>query len=102
VKPAGGGPLLQVEELRTWFPIRAGVLQQTVGHVRAVDGVDLEIPAGRTLALVGESGCGKSTVGRSLLRLLEPQAGRVCFDGVDLRRRGDAGLRDRRERGRAQ
>jgi peptide/nickel transport system ATP-binding protein len=84
VKPDGGGPLLRVEELRTWFPIRAGVLQRTQGNVRAVDGVDLEIPAGCTLALVGESGCGKSTVGRSLLRLVDPQEGRVWFDGVDL------------------
>ena len=80
----GGQTLLRVEDLRTWFPIRAGVLQRSVGWVRAVDGVDLEIPAGRTLALVGESGCGKSTVGRSLLRLVEPRSGRLLFDGVDL------------------
>jgi peptide/nickel transport system ATP-binding protein len=76
--------LLRVEGLRTWFPIQKGVLQRTVGWVRAVDGVDLEVPVGRTLALVGESGCGKSTVGRSLLRLVEPREGRLWFDGVDL------------------
>jgi len=76
--------LLRVESLRTWFPIRAGVLQRTVGHVRAVDGVDLSVARGRTLALVGESGCGKTTVGRSILRLVEPTGGRVCFEGVDL------------------
>jgi peptide/nickel transport system ATP-binding protein len=80
----GEAPILRVEGLRTWFPIRRGVLQRAVAWVRAVDGVDLAIPARRTLALVGESGCGKSTVGRSLLRLVEPQAGRVWFDGVDL------------------
>ncbi len=79
-----GLPLLRAEALRAWFPIRAGLFQRVVGHVRAVDGVDLEIPAGRTLALVGESGCGKTTVGRALLRLVEPQGGRVWFDGVDL------------------
>jgi peptide/nickel transport system ATP-binding protein len=84
VTPAAGPPLLRVEGLRTWFPIRRGLFQRAVGWIRAVDGVDLAIPAGRTLALVGESGCGKSTVGRSLLRLVEPQAGRVWFDGVDL------------------
>ena len=70
-------PLLEVEALSTWF---------RVGRewVRAVDGVDLSIEAARTLALVGESGCGKTTVGRSILRLVEPRAGRVRFDGVDL------------------
>jgi oligopeptide/dipeptide ABC transporter ATP-binding protein len=77
-------PLLRVEGLRTWFPIRAGILRREVGNVRAVDGVDFQVPAGGTLALVGESGCGKTTVGRSLLRLIEPQAGRIWFDGVDL------------------
>ncbi|MCG8587861.1 MAG: ABC transporter ATP-binding protein [Proteobacteria bacterium] len=77
-------PLLAVEGLRTWFPIRRGVFQRTVGHVRAVDGVDLEVRAGETLALVGESGCGKTTVGQSILRLVEPREGRVLFDGQDL------------------
>ena len=79
-------PLLRAEGLRVWFPIRSGLLQRAVGWVRAVDGVDLEVPVGRTLALVGESGCGKSTIGRSLLRLVEPQAGKLWFDGVDLLR----------------
>ena len=76
---SGHAPLLRVEGLRTWFPIRAGVLQRTVGYVRAVDDVDFEIPPGETLALVGESGCGKTTVARSLLRLVEPrEAGGCC------------------------
>jgi len=79
-----GEPLLRVEGLRTWFPIRAGLLRRTVGQVQAVTDVDLEIEAGSTLALVGESGCGKTTVGRSILRLTPSQAGRVMWRGVDL------------------
>jgi peptide/nickel transport system ATP-binding protein len=90
--------LLNVEGLRTWFPIRAGVFQRTVGHVRAVDDVDLKIEPGGTLALVGESGCGKTTVGRSLLRLIEPQQGKVWFDGVDLLSLSPAELRPYRSR----
>jgi len=86
-------PLLRAEGLRVWFPIRSGLLQRPVGWVRAVDGVDLEVPVGRTLALVGESGCGKSTIGRSLLRLVEPQAGKLWFDGVDLLRLDAQALR---------
>jgi peptide/nickel transport system ATP-binding protein len=82
---AGGREaLLRVEGLTTWFPIRSGLFQRVTGWVQAVSDVDLEIPHGQTLALVGESGCGKTTVGRSLLRLVEPNAGRIWFDGVDL------------------
>jgi len=77
-------PLLRVDGLRTWFPIRAGVLQKTVGWVRAVDDVSFEIGPGQTLALVGESGCGKTTVGRAILQLEKSQAGRVLFEGTDL------------------
>ncbi len=76
--------LLRVENLRTWFPIREGLMRRTVGWLRAVDDVSLVVEAGSTVALVGESGCGKTTVGRSILRLEEPQQGRVWFDGVDL------------------
>ena len=70
----------RIEGLRTWFPIRHGVLQRVVGHVRAVDDVEFEIAAGQTLALVGESGCGKTTVGRAILRLIDSQGGKVWFD----------------------
>jgi peptide/nickel transport system ATP-binding protein len=76
--------LLEVRGLKTWFPIRTGILQRVSGHVRAVDGVDLSLNRGETLALVGESGCGKTTVGRSILRLVEPTAGSIRYDGVDL------------------
>ena len=91
-----GATLLEVRDLKVHFPIQRGLLRRTVGHVHAVDGVSLEIRAGRTLALVGESGCGKTTVGKSLLQLIRPTAGSVTFDGVELTTlRGDA-LRRRR------
>jgi peptide/nickel transport system ATP-binding protein len=81
---ATGLPLLELRGLQTWFPIRAGILQRVAGHVKAVDGVDLTIERGETLALVGESGCGKTTVGRTILRLVEATGGSIRFDGVDL------------------
>ncbi len=77
-------PLLEVRGLKKYFPISAGVLQRTVGYVRAVDGVDLTIKQGETVGLVGESGCGKSTLGRTIVRLYEPTAGQIFFKGVDL------------------
>ncbi|AXS79535.1 ABC transporter ATP-binding protein [Dechloromonas sp. HYN0024] len=88
-----GRPFLQVSDLKVHFPIRKGFLQRTVGHVRAVDGVSLAISAGRTLALVGESGCGKTTVGKALLQLIRPTAGSVALGGSQL-----VGLKGRRLR----
>ena len=76
--------LLQVRDLRTWFEVRRGLLRKTVGHVRAVDGVSLDIGRQETLGLVGESGCGKSTAGRSILRLVPATSGTVHFDGRDV------------------
>ena len=80
-----GAPLLKVEDLKVFFPIRDGlIIQRHVGDVRAVDGVSFAMRRGETLGLVGESGCGKSTTGRAVIRLLEPTAGRVLIDGIDL------------------
>jgi peptide/nickel transport system ATP-binding protein len=85
VESTAADPLLRVEGLQVHFPIKRGVFfDRTVGHVRAVDGVDLSIARGSTYGLVGESGCGKSTLGRAVLRLVEPTAGRVYFDGTDV------------------
>jgi peptide/nickel transport system ATP-binding protein len=77
-------PLLQVSDLKVHFPIRKGLLQRTVGHVPAVDGVSFSLQAGRTLALVGESGCGKTTVGKAILQLIRPTAGSVQLSGQEL------------------
>jgi oligopeptide transport system ATP-binding protein len=77
-------PLLEVRDLSTWFPLRSPLLRRTIGHVRAVDGVDLTLEAGRTLGLVGESGCGKSTLGRTIARLVEPTAGTIRIDGTEV------------------
>ena len=76
--------LLRVTNLQMHFPIRKGILRRTVGHVRAVDGVSFEVQAGETFGLVGESGCGKTTTGRSILRLIEPTGGQVIFNGKNV------------------
>ena len=95
---AGGAPLLEVRGLAKTFPVRAGALQRVVGQVRAVDGVDFEVRAGETLGLVGESGCGKTTVGRLILRLIEPTAGSVFFEGVDITKLSGSQLKSYRRR----
>jgi peptide/nickel transport system ATP-binding protein len=89
-------PLLELKGLTKEFPVHSGILRRVVGQVRAVDGVDLTVPAGRTLGLVGESGSGKSTVARVALRLIEPTAGSVWLDGTDLTRLAGEDLRRRR------
>ncbi len=87
--PVGAAPILSVEDLTMHFPIRSsGVLRRTVGHVQAVDGVSFEVPAGGSLGLVGESGCGKSTTGRLITRLYKPTSGSIIFDGKDIAQAG--------------
>jgi oligopeptide/dipeptide ABC transporter ATP-binding protein len=81
---SSNGALVRVENLIEYFPLRGGLLQRKVGDVKAVDDVSFEIRRGETLGLVGESGCGKTTVGRTLLRLIEPTGGRIVFDGNDI------------------
>jgi ABC-type oligopeptide transport system ATPase subunit len=79
-----GVPLLEVKDLQTYFPVRSGLLQRVTSHVKAVDGVSFTLRKGETLGLVGESGCGKTTVGRSILRLIEPTGGTVAFEGKNV------------------
>jgi peptide/nickel transport system ATP-binding protein len=90
------GALLQVTDLKVHFPIHKGVLRRVAGHVFAVDGVSLQIPRGSTLALVGESGCGKTTVGKGILQLIRPTGGSVRFDNTELTQLSGKALRKRR------
>jgi oligopeptide transport system ATP-binding protein len=85
--------LLEVQNLKKHFPIKKGILSRTIGNVLAVDGVSFTLKRGETLGLVGESGCGKTTVGRSILRLIEPTSGQVTFNGQDLLELGREELR---------
>ena len=90
---AAAPPLLKVQDLVKRFPIKGGILSRTVGNVHAVDGVSFELPAGETLGVVGESGCGKSTTGRCILRLIEPTSGQVWFNGKSVTDAGKDELR---------
>jgi oligopeptide/dipeptide ABC transporter ATP-binding protein len=89
-------PVLEVDGLTKHFDVTRGLLRRTVAKVRAVDGVSFDIAAGETLCLVGESGCGKSTVAKLILRLIEPSAGRVTLDGTDVTKLDEAGMRRHR------
>ena len=90
---APGTPLLQVKNLVKHFPVKGGLLKREVGKVHAVDGISFDLAAGETLGVVGESGCGKSTMGRCLLRLIEPTSGEVWFEGQNVTAMGKKDLR---------
>lgn len=88
--------LVEVRNLKKYFPIKSGIFSKTVGHVKAVDGIDLDIREGETLGLVGESGCGKSTAGRTILSLLEPTEGEVLFKGKNIYQSSQQEMREYR------
>ena len=94
--PDAKGVLLEVRNLKKYFPLRKGILARVSAHVKAVDDVSFSILRGETFGLVGESGCGKTTTGRAVLRLIEPDSGEVRFDGIDLLKLGGEDLRRRR------
>lgn len=94
--PTTQGPVLEVAGLKNHFPIKKGLLRRNAGYVYAVDGVDFSIAEGETLGLVGESGCGKSTVARTVLRLVEPTAGSIKLNGCDITHLGKAAMRPHR------
>ncbi|MEW5747407.1 MAG: ABC transporter ATP-binding protein [Candidatus Thermoplasmatota archaeon] len=96
--PRAQAPLISVQGLVKHFPVKKGVFGKVVGHVHAVDGVSFSMTRGETLGLVGESGCGKTTVGRAVLRLVEPTAGRIVFNGRDVRALPPAELRSIRKK----
>ncbi|WP_062109327.1 ABC transporter ATP-binding protein [Bacillus niameyensis] len=85
--------LLEIRQLKKFFPIRAGIFQTTVGHVKAVDGVSFFVKKGETLGIVGESGCGKSTIGRTVIRLYKPSSGKIIFKNQDITRMRESDLR---------
>ena len=89
-------PLLEVKDLKKYFPIKGGIFSKTIGHVQAVDGISFSLFPGETVGLVGESGCGKSTAARAILRLIEPSAGEVIFEGQDILKLGKKPMRSLR------
>ena len=90
-------PILKVENLRTWYPLRKGVFGRTYDYIKSVDDVSFDVYPGETLGLVGESGCGKTTLGRSILRLVEPTSGKVIFEGRDITKLNNKELREYRK-----